>query len=53
MTVPQYKLPSTAFFRRIRTVLPLRPSFLRKGGAFCGTAIAVPYIVFSAVGPFL
>ena len=24
--------------------MPLRPSFLRDGGAFCGTAIAVPYI---------
>ena len=44
MTVPQYHLPSTVFFLRIRTVLTLRPSFLRYGGAFCGTAIAVPYI---------
>ena len=43
MTVPQYHLPSTGFFRRIRTVLPLRPAFLHDGSAFCGTAIAVPY----------
>ena len=35
--------PSTAFFRRIRTALPLRPRFLHNGSASCGTAIAVPY----------
>ena len=45
MTVPQYDLISTGFFRQIRIVLPFRPNFLRNESPACGTAIAVPYSI--------
>ena len=44
MTVPRYCLPVMKIYRRTRTMLPLRPKFLRNESAYCGTAIAVPYM---------
>ena len=44
MTVPQDHLPYMEFSRQIRSTFPFRPHFLRHGSAFCGTAIAVPYM---------
>ena len=44
MTVPRYCLPVMKIYRRTRTMLPLRPKFLLNESAYCGTAIAVPYM---------
>ncbi len=44
MTVPQGNVSISCNAGRIRSSVPLRPTFVNKETWYCGTAIAVPYV---------
>ena len=44
MTVPRGNVRITRNAGRIRSRIPLRPTFVNKETWYCGTAIAVPYV---------
>ena len=44
MTVPRGNVRSTCNVGRIRSSVPLRPTFVNNKTWYCGTAVAVPYV---------
>ena len=57
MTVPRGSLRFFCHVRRIRSSIPLRPTFEDNETWYCGTAIAVPYVRlhkdFDVTGPYI
>ena len=50
MTVPQGNVRFSCHVGRIRSSVPLRPTFEDNETWYCGTAIAVPYMKLHKVG---